>query len=120
MKITPLVLAAVLSISATTAVFAGDASSTTTVSAKSTFKQAGDGQHIDVYEDVLEGLNIEEIELADDNEIFAVPNWIGLEITGIAYYGKWATLTRYSIENVCRSGNLDLINFRSFRSMSTT
>jgi adenylate cyclase len=56
----------------------------------------GNVWHVDVYEGVLDGVLIAEIEIKDENETFALPEWIGLEVTGNAYYGKWATLLRYT------------------------
>ncbi len=50
--------------------------------------------YVDVYEGVLEGFVIAEIELADEKEVFSLPLWIGPEVTDKAYYGKWATLAR--------------------------
>jgi adenylate cyclase len=52
--------------------------------------------HVDVYDGVLEGVSIAEIELADESESFAIPSWIGKEVTGDPDYGKWAMLTKYA------------------------
>lgn len=42
---------------------------------------------IDEFEGELAGLTVAEIELENENEIFAKPNWIGKEVTGDpAYY----------------------------------
>jgi adenylate cyclase len=52
--------------------------------------------HVDVYGDVCDGFVIAEIELSDPNETFALPAWIGREVTGHIFYGKWATVARYA------------------------
>jgi adenylate cyclase len=48
--------------------------------------------HVDVYD----GVSIAEIELAHEGETFAVPGWVGREVTGDPDYGKWAMLTRHA------------------------
>jgi adenylate cyclase len=50
--------------------------------------------YIDVYENLLEGFVTADIELTLPNESFALPDWIGQEVTGDPGYGKWATLSR--------------------------
>jgi adenylate cyclase len=52
--------------------------------------------HVDVYDGALEGVSIAEIELAHEGEAFAIPGWIGREVTGDPDYGKWAMLTRHA------------------------
>ncbi len=59
-----------------------------------TVLDAGNIWYVDVYEDVLEGFVIAEIEIADENEVFSLPLWIGPEVTGNHHYGKWVTLAR--------------------------
>lgn len=70
----------------------------------------GNVWHVDVYEGVLDGFLIAEIELDDENETFALPEWIGLEVTGNPYYGKWASLVRYTeTQNVLKSNRVNEI-----------
>jgi adenylate cyclase len=72
--------------------------------------------HVDVYEDVLLGFVIAEIELEDENETFTQPDWIGLEVTGNAHYGKWATLKRYTaIEDTLKSSDAIMIQHDKLR-----
>jgi adenylate cyclase len=52
--------------------------------------------HVDVYDGVLEGVSIAEIELAHEGETFAIPGWIGREVTGDPDYGKWAMIARHA------------------------
>ncbi len=52
--------------------------------------------YVDVYEGVLAGITIAEIELAHENETFLCPDWIGPEVTDDPAYGKWAMLARYT------------------------
>lgn len=51
---------------------------------------------IDVYGGVLEGVVIAEIELTHEQEDFALPEWIGEEVTNQSRYGKWKMLARYT------------------------
>lgn len=50
------------------------------------------GQHlyeVDVFHGENEGLIVSEIELADENETFEKPTWLGTEVTGdIRYYNS--------------------------------
>jgi adenylate cyclase len=41
---------------------------------------------VDVFHGRHEGLIIAEIELADENEEFAIPGWLGEEVTGRPEY----------------------------------
>ena len=44
--------------------------------------------HVDVYEGILDGVVLAEIELADAGQPFALPDWIGAEVTGDPRYRK--------------------------------
>lgn len=50
--------------------------------------------HVDIYEGVLQGFRIAEIELTGLNEKFSLPYWIDQEVTDIPSYSKWAILAR--------------------------
>ena len=41
----------------------------------------GNNWHVDVYEGLLDGVVLAEIELADAGQEFALPDWIGAEVT---------------------------------------
>jgi CYTH domain-containing protein len=43
---------------------------------------------VDVYHDILEGVVIAEIELARENVVVHLPDWVGEEITGDPRYSK--------------------------------
>ena len=51
------------------------------------------GSHVfevDVFEGAHNGLTIAEIELADEDEVFEKPSWLGQEVTGnIEYYNSY-------------------------------
>jgi adenylate cyclase len=49
---------------------------------------------VDVFSGENDGLIIAEIELRDENEVFALPNWIGAEITGQQQYYNSALVLR--------------------------
>ena len=49
---------------------------------------AGNTWQIDVYEGVLEGVVLAEIELTDAGQQFTLPDWIGAEVTGDLRYRK--------------------------------
>jgi CYTH domain-containing protein len=44
--------------------------------------------HVDVYEGLLEGVVLAEIELTDVDQTFTLPDWIGAEVTGDPRYRK--------------------------------
>jgi adenylate cyclase len=47
------------------------------------------GEHtfeVDVFHDRNEGLIIAEIELSSEDETFEIPDWLGIEVTGIPEY----------------------------------
>jgi CYTH domain-containing protein len=44
--------------------------------------------HVDVYEGLLEGVVLAEIELTDVDQAFTLPDWIGAEVTGDPRYRK--------------------------------
>jgi CYTH domain-containing protein len=51
-------------------------------------EHAGTIWHIDVYGGVLNGVVIAEIELKQEDQKFALPPWIGKEVTGNEFYKK--------------------------------
>jgi adenylate cyclase len=48
----------------------------------------GNNWHVDVYEGLLDGVVLAEIELADAGQEFALPDWIGAEVTSDSRYRK--------------------------------
>src|SRR5215510_2542468 len=48
----------------------------------------GNNWYVDVYEGVLNGVVLAEIEIADAREEFALPDWIGAEVTSNPRYRK--------------------------------
>src|SRR5262245_41990109 len=48
----------------------------------------GNNWHVDVYEGLLDGVVLTEIELADAGQEFALPDWIGAEVTSDPRYRK--------------------------------
>ena len=48
----------------------------------------GNNCHVDVYEGLLDGVVVAEIELADAGQEFALPDWIGAEVTSDPRYRK--------------------------------
>ncbi len=44
--------------------------------------------HVDVYEGLLDGIVLAEVELPDENTDLALPEWVGAEITGRPDYKK--------------------------------
>jgi CYTH domain-containing protein len=44
--------------------------------------------HVDVYEGILDGVVLAEVELASLEETFILPDWIGDEVTGDPRYSK--------------------------------
>ena len=51
-------------------------------------EHAGAIWHIDVYGGVLKGVVIAEIELKQEDQKFALPPWVGKEVTGDEFYKK--------------------------------
>jgi adenylate cyclase len=49
---------------------------------------AGNNWYVDVYEGVLNGVVLAEIELTDAGQEFALPDWIGAEVTSDPRYRK--------------------------------
>lgn len=49
---------------------------------------AGNNWYVDVYEGVLNGVVLAEIELTDPGQEFALPDWIGAEVTSDPKYRK--------------------------------
>ena len=49
---------------------------------------AGSNWYVDVYEGVLDGVVMAEIELTDAGQEFALPHWIGAEVTSDPRYRK--------------------------------
>lgn len=53
---------------------------------------------IDIFHGENEGLIIAEIELKDENEAFAKPDWLGEEVTGqIEYYNSYIAQNPYKL-----------------------
>jgi adenylate cyclase len=48
--------------------------------------------HVDVYEGLLDGVVLTEVELPDENADLALPGWVGAEITGCSEYKKVSLL----------------------------
>jgi len=48
----------------------------------------GNNWYVDVYEGILNGVVLAEIELADARQEFALPDWIGAEVTSDPRYRK--------------------------------
>jgi len=53
----------------------------------------GNDWHVDVYEGLLAGVVLAEIELADAGQEFALPDWIGAEVTADPRYRKINMIT---------------------------
>jgi adenylate cyclase len=51
-------------------------------------RHEGNNWHIDVYQGLLDGVVVAEIELADAGQEFALPDWIGAEVTSDPRYRK--------------------------------
>jgi CYTH domain-containing protein len=49
---------------------------------------AGHVWQVDVYEGLLDGIVLAEVELADDDEAIVLPDWVGAEVTGRPEYKK--------------------------------
>jgi CYTH domain-containing protein len=49
---------------------------------------ASDTWHVDVYEGLLDGVVLAEIELTNVDQTFILPDWIGREVTGNPSYRK--------------------------------
>ena len=54
--------------------------------------------HVDVYEGILNGVVLAEIELQHEDQKFDMPNWIGKEVTGDPRYKKINMLTRRIVD----------------------
>jgi adenylate cyclase len=54
--------------------------------------------HVDVYEGILDGVVLAEIELRDADQKIELPDWIGREVTGDPGYRKVNMLAQRSIE----------------------
>jgi adenylate cyclase len=54
--------------------------------------------HVDVYEGILDGVVLAEIELWDADQKIELPDWIGREVTGDPRYRKVNMLAQRSIE----------------------
>jgi CYTH domain-containing protein len=61
----------------------------------------GDTWHVDVYEGLLDGFVLAEIELTDVDQTFILPEWIGREVTADPRYRKI---------NMARAASLNEIN----------
>ena len=48
----------------------------------------GNNWHVDIYEGLLDGVILAEIELADAGQEYALPDWIGAEVTSDPRYRK--------------------------------
>lgn len=55
---------------------------------------AGSMWQIDVYEGILDGVAIAEIELERETQQFELPDWIGREVTNDANYRKFNMIAR--------------------------
>src|SRR5262245_23802311 len=51
-------------------------------------ERAGVVWHVDVYEGILDGVVLAEVELQDANQALELPDWIGREVTGDPAYRK--------------------------------
>jgi CYTH domain-containing protein len=49
---------------------------------------AGHVWQVDVYEGLLDGIVLAEVELAHDDEAIVLPDWVGAEVTGRPEYKK--------------------------------
>ena len=54
--------------------------------------------HVDVYEGILNGVVLAEIELQHEDQKFDLPDWIGKEVTGDPSYKKINMLTRRIVD----------------------
>ena len=54
--------------------------------------------HVDVYEGILDGVVLAEIELRDADQKIDLPDWIGMEVTGDPRYRKVNMLAQRIIE----------------------
>jgi len=55
---------------------------------------AGAVWHVDVYEGILNGVVLAEVELQHANQKFELPDWVGEEVTGDPRYRKINMLTQ--------------------------
>jgi CYTH domain-containing protein len=63
--------------------------------------------NVDVYEDILSGTVIAEVELERADQELQLPNWIGAEVTGDPSYRKINMIARRIADNLeKRSGQL--------------
>ena len=51
-------------------------------------EDAGATWHVDVYDGILQGVVIAEIELKQESQELILPRWIGKEVTGDSFYKK--------------------------------
>jgi CYTH domain-containing protein len=51
-------------------------------------EEAGGMWQVDVYDGILQGIVIAEIELKHESEELILPRWIGKEVTGDSFYRK--------------------------------
>ena len=51
-------------------------------------EDAGATWHVDVYDGILQGVVIAEIELKQESQELILPRWIGKEVTGNSFYKK--------------------------------
>ena len=51
-------------------------------------EDAGATWHVDVYDGILQGVVIAEIELKQESQELILPRWIGKEVTGDLFYKK--------------------------------
>ena len=57
----------------------------------------GHTYEVDVFHGANEGLVLAEIELADEQEMFEKPSWLGEEVTGdVRYYNSMLSLHPFS------------------------
>ena len=54
--------------------------------------------HIDVYEGILNGVVLAEVELQQANQKLDLPSWIGEEVTGDLRYRKINMLTQRIVD----------------------
>ena len=60
---------------------------------------AGAVWHVDVYEGILNGVVIAEVELQHADQKLDLPGWIGKEVTGDPSYRKFNLLTQHIVDS---------------------
>ena len=66
---------------------------------------AGNTWHVDVYEGLLDGVVLAEIELTEADQKLTLPDWIGVEVTADPRYRKINMVAAARVANLRSFGN---------------